>query len=154
MSSKFKAEKIVKNLTKFKRGRFSGGCFSYCCPKKRFSKHHKLKLLISGAVIGMLNGFFGGGGGMVCVPILENVLKLDNKSAHASAIAVIFPLSVISAFIYIYNGYIESLPLLVIGSGVVAGGLVGSYALKILPPKAVRAIFAVIMFAGGVKLIF
>lgn len=109
--------------------------------------------MLSGAVIGFLNGFFGGGGGMICVPILEKVLKLDNKHAHATAIAVIFPLSIISAFIYVYKGYIESLPLLTIGLGVVLGGIIGSYALKFLPPKAVRVIFAIIMFVGGLKLI-
>ncbi len=116
-------------------------------------KKQKLFLMLSGAVIGFLNGFFGGGGGMICVPILEKVLKLDNKHAHATAIAVIFPLSIISAFIYVYKGYIESLPLLTIGLGVVLGGIIGSYALKFLPPKAVRVIFAIIMFVGGLKLI-
>lgn len=113
----------------------------------------RLILLASGAVIGTLNGFFGGGGGMVCVPILEKVLKLDNKHAHATAIAVILPLSLISAFIYVFNGYIQTFPLLVIGGGVIAGGILGSFALKFLPPKAVRIIFAIIMFAGGIKLI-
>ena len=113
----------------------------------------KLILLASGAVIGTLNGFFGGGGGMVCVPILEKVLKLDNKHAHATAIAVIMPLSLISAFIYVFNGYIQTFPLLVVGGGVVVGGILGSFILKFLPPKAVRIIFAIIMFAGGIKLI-
>ena len=73
-------------------------------------KVHKLLLVLSGAVIGFLNGFFGGGGGMVCVPILEKVLGLDSKHSHATAIAVIFPLSLISAFIYVINGVIESPP--------------------------------------------
>ncbi len=117
-------------------------------------KYERLFLILSGAVIGLLNGFFGGGGGMVCVPILEKVLKLDNKHAHATAIAVILPISLISAFIYVYNGYLESFPLLIVGGGVIAGGVLGSYALKVLPPKAIRIIFAIVMFAGGIKLIF
>lgn len=116
-------------------------------------KVHKLLLVLSGAVIGFLNGFFGGGGGMVCVPMLEKVLGLDSKHSHATAIAVIFPLSLISAFIYVINGVIESLPLLTVGLGVVLGGILGSYALKFLPPKAIKIIFALIMFVGGIKLI-
>ena len=110
-------------------------------------------LFLGGAIIGFLNGFFGGGGGMVCVPILQKVLGLDAKKSHATAIAVIFPLSLISAFIYVINGYIQSLPLLFVGSGVVIGGLIGALFLKILPPKVVRIIFAIIMFLGGIKLI-
>ena len=120
---------------------------------KKFSKKEKFLLLLSGAVIGFLNGFFGGGGGMICVPILQKVLSLDAKKSHATAIAVIFPLSLISAFVYVIGGYIESFPLLSIGLGVVAGGLLGAFALKFLPPKAVRLIFAIIMLAGGIKLI-
>ena len=43
----------------------------------------------------IFGSFFGGGGGMVCVPILQKVLFLESKQAHATAIAVIFPLSLI-----------------------------------------------------------
>lgn len=118
------------------------------------TRKNKFLLLLSGSIIGFLNGFFGGGGGMVCVPILQRVLKLDAKSSHATAIMVIFPLSLISAFIYVFNGYINSLPLLSVGIGVVLGGLLGAFALKFLPPKVVRIIFALIMFIGGIKLIF
>jgi len=117
------------------------------------TKGGRFYLILSGAVIGFLNGFFGGGGGMVCVPILQKVLKLDAKCSHATAIVVIFPLSLISAFIYVFNGYIKSFPLITVGLGVVLGGLLGAFALKFLPPKAVRIIFAIIMFVGGIKLI-
>ena len=118
-----------------------------------FTKKQKLWLILSGGAIGLLNGFFGGGGGMICVPILQKVLGLDAKQSHATAIAVIFPLSLISAFVYVINGYISSFPLLSGGLGVVLGGITGSFALKFLPPKAIRIIFAIIMFVGGVRLI-
>lgn len=120
---------------------------------KKFTKKQKFFLIFSGSIIGFLNGFFGGGGGMICVPILQKVLSLDAKKSHATAIMVIFPLSLISAFIYVINGFISSLPLLTIGLGVVSGGIVGSFALKFLPPKAIRIIFAIVMFVGGIKLI-
>ncbi len=120
---------------------------------KKSSLKQKFWLILSGSVIGFLNGFFGGGGGMVCVPILQKVLSLDAKRSHATAIMVIFPLSLMSAFIYVINGFINSFPLVTIGTGVVLGGIVGAFALKFLPPKVVRLIFAVIMFVGGIKLI-
>ncbi|MBO5021894.1 MAG: sulfite exporter TauE/SafE family protein [Clostridia bacterium] len=120
---------------------------------KSFTKKQKLWLILSGGAIGLLNGFFGGGGGMICVPILQKVLGLDAKQSHATAIAVIFPLSLISAFVYVINGYISSFPLLSVGLGVVLGGITGSFALKFLPPKAIRIIFAIIMFVGGIRLI-
>ncbi len=120
---------------------------------KTFTKKQKVFLILSGGAIGLLNGFFGGGGGMICVPILQKVLGLDAKHSHATAIAVIFPLSLISAFVYVINGYISSFPLLSVGLGVVLGGITGSFALKFLPPKAIRIIFAIVMFVGGIRLI-
>ena len=126
--------------------------------KKSFLKKNgllKKRLLLTaiGMIIGFLNGFFGGGGGMVCVPELERVLKLDNKHAHATAIAVIFPLSLVSCAIYIFKGAIQSLPLLTVGLGVLLGGIIGSIALKILPGKIVRIVFALVMLAGGIRLL-
>ena len=108
---------------------------------------------LGGSFIGFLNGFFGGGGGMVCVPVLNKIAGLSEKRSHATAIAIIFPLSLISAFIYVINGYIKSLPLITVTIGSLAGGIIGAFALKILPPKWVRIIFAVIMLVGGIKLI-
>ena len=143
---KISNKKVIKNSGNFntKKGNFSN---------QKFTKKQKFYLIISGGIIGFLNGFFGGGGGMICVPILQKVLSLDAKKSHATAILVIFPLSLISAFIYVFNGFISSLPLLTVGLGVVAGGITGSFALKFLPPKAVRIIFAIVMFVGGIKLI-
>ena len=121
---------------------------------KNFKNFKEKSILIAlGGGIGFLIGFFGGGGGMVCVPTLEKVLKLDNKRSHATAIAVIFPLSLISCAVYIFKGAISSLPLLTVGLGVLLGGIVGSIALKVLPSKVVRIIFAFVMLAGGVRLL-
>ncbi len=127
--------------------------------KKDNQKHKKsqigkkIMLLLLGGMIGFINGFFGGGGGMICVPTLEKALKLDNKRAHATAIAVIFPLSLISCAIYIFKGSIQSLPLLTVGLGVLVGGIAGSISLKYIPSKVLRIIFAIIMFVGGVRLV-
>ena len=111
-------------------------------------------LILCGVLIGFINGFFGGGGGMICVPLLENVLHLNNKYSHATAIAVIFPISFVSAIIYIFSGTLQTLPVVTVGSGVVLGGIIGSYFLKILPSKVVRIIFAIIMLLGGIRLLF
>lgn len=118
---------------------------------KRWQKY--ILMSLGGSFIGFFNGFFGGGGGMVCVPVLNKVCGLSEKQSHATAIAVIFPLTLISAFIYVINGYIKSLPLITVTIGSLAGGIVGAVALKILPPRWVRIIFALIMLVGGIKLI-
>lgn len=110
-------------------------------------------LLLCGGLIGFVNGFFGGGGGMICVPLLEKVLQLQNKYSHATAIAVILPISFVSACVYCLSGNLQTVPFLTVGSGVLLGGIVGSFALKFLPSKVVRVIFVLIMLAGGIRLI-
>ena len=122
--------------------------------KEGLSAKEKVILLLCGTLIGIVNGFFGGGGGMICVPLLEKVLHLDNKYSHATAIVVILPISFVSAIIYLLSGNLESVPFLTVGSGVVLGGIVGSFALKFLPAKVIRGIFVFVMLAGGIRLLF
>lgn len=122
--------------------------------KDKLNVKHKIILSVCGALIGFVNGFFGGGGGMICVPLLEKVLHLDNKYSHATAIAVIFPISFVSALIYILSGNLQTIPLVTVGSGVVLGGIAGSYLLRFLPSKIVRIIFVFVMLAGGIMLLF
>lgn len=124
-----------------------------CVNADKLSAKQKIVLILCGALIGFINGFFGGGGGMICVPLLENVLHLSNKYSHATAIVVIFPISFISAIIYILSGNLETIPFLTVGLGVVLGGVLGAYALKLLPGKVIRVIFAIIMLIGGIRLI-
>ncbi len=111
-------------------------------------------LSLCGALIGFINGFFGGGGGMICVPLLEKMLHLQNKYSHATAIAIILPISFVSSVIYMLSGNIQTLPFLTVGTGVVLGGIIGSFALKFLPSKVIRFIFVFVMLAGGIRLLF
>lgn len=114
----------------------------------------KIILAICGSLIGFVNGFFGGGGGMICVPLLQNVLHLPDKYSHATAIVIIFPISFVSAVIYCLSGHLEIVPFATVGAGVVLGGILGSFALKFLPEKAIRIVFVLIMLAGGIRLLF
>ena len=84
-------------------------------------------MVVGGGLIGLVNGFFGGGGGMIAVPILEKIMKLESKEAHATAISIIFPLSLISASVYVFNNYVSSLPLIYVSIGVVLGGILGAF---------------------------
>lgn len=105
-----------------------------------------------GLLVGFINGFFGGGGGMLCVPLLEKILKEPTKKAHATAILIILPISIASAIIYLINGYFSLTGVLAAGGGVVAGGIAGALLLKKLPSFVVGIIFALMMIGVGFKL--
>lgn len=105
-----------------------------------------------GLLIGFVNGFFGGGGGMLCVPLLEKVLNEPTKKAHATAILIILPISIASAIMYLINGYFSLYGTLATSGGVIAGGALGALLLKKLPSFIVGIIFSLMMIGVGIKL--
>ena len=58
----------------------------------------------AGMLAGLANGFFGGGGGMLLVPMLTRYCGLDQRRAFATSVAVILPLCGLSAAIYWMRG--------------------------------------------------
>jgi uncharacterized membrane protein YfcA len=106
--------------------------------------------IVMGSIIGFINGFLGSGGGMVTVPILEKLKKLDSQKSHATAIAVMFPLSLISGVIYCLNFQLDWLNVLIISLSATAGGVLGCFFLKKLSGKAIKIIFSVVMIFAGV----
>ena len=111
-------------------------------------------LILTGIVTGLCNGFFGGGGGMIVVPMLVILLKLMPKKAHATAIAIILPISTVSAIISIVKGYYDLSVGIPAGIGVIAGGILGALALKKINNKLLYKAFAFVMVIAGVKLLF
>ena len=117
----------------------------------KFSKI--LILILTGSVTGAVCGLFGGGGGMIVVPMLTLLCAYKEKESHATAIAIILPITIISGAIQIFSGNYDlsvGLPTLI---GSVLGGVVGGYLLKKISGKWLTKIFAVIMLVAGVKLL-
>ncbi len=106
--------------------------------------------ILGGILVGSLNGLFGGGGGMVAVPVLSKIMKLDTKRSHATAILVILPVCIISAVIYFLKNNIEWQKLIPIGSGVFVGGIIGAILLNKLNSKLIRIVFDILMIIAGI----
>lgn len=120
--------------------------------KKTKTKKVWIKI-ICGAFVGFINGLFGGGGGMIVVPVLKDVLKLETKKAHASAIFVILPLCITSVITYLITKNCNFSYTLEITAGVVLGGVVGALLLNKLQGKIINIIFIIFLIAAGIKLI-
>ncbi len=104
-----------------------------------------------GALAGLLSGLLGAGGGMVAVPILKT--KMNEKEAHATSVAVILPICIVSAAFYLQQGAVtmsDALPYLLWG---VAGSAIGVILMKKLSSNALRKIFAFLMLWAGIRLI-
>lgn len=111
-------------------------------------------LLTIGLFIGFVNGFWGGGGGMICVPTLTLILKLEEKQAHATTILIMLPLSIASFIVYMLKGSIDYQVALTITIGFVIGGIIGAMLLNKINNMVLQLIFAIVIIIGGVKLLF
>ena len=106
-----------------------------------------------GTAVGLANGLFGGGGGMLAVPLLQRV-GLTEKRAHATAILWILPISLLSFSLYAAKGFYRAAVLIPTALGVTVGGVLGAKLLGKMPVKAVNLLFAVLQAVAGAFLIF
>ena len=116
-------------------------------------KIKKWQIILFGALIGIINGFFGGGGGMVVVPLLNKLFGLEQKKAQATAIFVILPISLISTIVYMCHksvAFVSGWPVIL---GIVGGGVVGATLLNKLNNKVVKYIFIFFMLLGGIGML-
>ncbi len=111
-----------------------------------------LRGLLSGGAVGAANGLFGGGGGMIAVPLLSGLMGYEEKCAHATAILVIAPVCLASAITYAVAGYAAAEVIIPAAVGMTAGGALGALSLEKLPLSAVKIIFVAVMLAAGIRM--
>ena len=88
---------------------------------------------------------------MVFLPILSRWGKLDQRKLYATCVAVIFPVCLVSAAVYVLRGGVplaEALPYL---CGGLAGGFLGGKLYGKVPTKWLKWLFAAFLFYAGVK---
>ena len=115
-----------------------------------------LPLIAIGLGAGFLNGLLGAGGGILIVFGLRKLLKRNLKDPRAifpTAIAVMLPLSLLSAWQYARAG---SLQLSYFGWLIlpaIAGGVIGALLLRRLSVKALSRLFAAVVLISGLVLV-
>lgn len=107
---------------------------------------------LAGVAIGVLNGLFGAGGGIVAVAFLG---KLDGniKSAHATSILITLFLSIASSWLYLAHGnvrFADALPYL---PGGIIGAVAGALFLRKIPVFWLRKVFAVFVLYSAARLL-
>lgn len=113
----------------------------------------KLKLISIGLVTGLVNGLFGSGGGTLVVPALVFMLHVDDHKAHATAISIILPLSIISTIIYFANDSIPFKVVIPVTLGGVVGSYIGAKTLKKIPVNILRKIFGSVIIYTAIRMI-
>ena len=119
----------------------------------REAKFALWKVLLTGALAGFVNGFFGAGGGMLVVPLLIVLVGLADKQAFSSAISIILPLTIVSLVIYAKNGALDikaALPYLLGGAG---GGVLAGLWFRKVSARVLHIARGLLILFGGVRLL-
>ena len=107
-----------------------------------------------GLVVGAANGLFGSGGGTILVPALQKFLDFEAHKSHATALAVILPLSLFSLIFYMRRGDTPWGIILWISAGGVMGGFVGAKLLNKIKTPWLHKLFGFCMAAAALRMIF
>lgn len=111
---------------------------------------------VFGSVLGVLTGFIniliGACGGIVAVEGLK-AKGLDQTKAHATAVSVILPLTIISAAMYLYRGDVKIRDSYVFIIPALAGSILGAWLLPKIPKNILKRIFAVFIIYAGARMI-
>lgn len=113
-----------------------------------------VKLISIGIVAGLVNGLFGSGGGTIVVPSLVLFMDLEDHKAHATAISIILPLTIISTIIYLFKNTIPFKLSLYVMMGGVIGSYIGAKSLNKIPVNILRKIFGSVIFYTAIRMIW
>lgn len=89
-----------------------------------------IKKIMIGLIAGLVSGLFATGGGMIVVPALVYLLKLEEGKARATSLFVILPMVIASGIFYYRNDYINWKIGILCAIGGMIGGFLGSKYLK------------------------
>jgi len=122
--------------------------------KERVIKIKRIKKIILGILSGFIFGFFATGGGMILLPGLMYLLKMEPTKARGTTICCILVMAISSSFFYYKSNYIDWKISLLCALGGIAGGFIGAKILKKVPEQILRIIFTILIVYVSYKMIF
>jgi uncharacterized membrane protein YfcA len=109
--------------------------------------------IVLGITAGVLAGMFGVGGGVLFVPTLV-ALGLGQLEAQGTSLLAILPTVLVGAWNQRRYGNLRVRTALVVGVSSVVGVEVGARLVTQLPEATLRRLFAILLFAVAVQLVW
>lgn len=111
-------------------------------------------LVITGALMGILSGMLGVGGGVLLVPALMYIMKIEPHKAIGISLAVIIPTALSGTFKHYKNGNVDIKMALLISIGAVCGAYLGASLAKNMDASTLRKVFGGFLVLMGLNLLF
>lgn len=114
---------------------------------------HPALLIVAGFFAGVLGGVVGIGGGILAVPALVYAAGLGQREAIATSLAAIVPMSIVGTYRQQRYGNVRLREGLLVGVLGIAGAAVGASLADVLPDRALRLGFGVLMLLIAAQLL-
>ncbi len=119
----------------------------------RWSARRVLLLLAIGLAAGLFSGLFGVGGGMIVVPGLVVVMRLDHRLAVGTSLLAITPAVLSSLVSYSVAGSVNVLVGCLLAVGAVAGAQLGTWLLHHISRRLAQWVFIAFVVVMVVQLV-
>ncbi|OQB90926.1 MAG: Sulfite exporter TauE/SafE [Verrucomicrobia bacterium ADurb.Bin118] len=103
---------------------------------------------------GVASGLFGVGGGIIMVPAMVLLLKLDMKVAVATSLVVIIPTSCAGSLLNHAFGRIDWGTVFALAPLAIGGGFLGTWLKEQIPSGDLRRVFGGFIVVIGLRLLF
>lgn len=155
---------IARNRSRSIRPRL-GVCLPVILPSARFredrpafvktasSARYWLILALIGLIGGFLSGMFGVGGGIIMVPLLVGLARMDQRRAAATSLVAIVPASLVGATTYFLNGHTDLVAGGFVIIGAVIGAIIGTRLLRRIPVVWLRWMFIALLVVVAARLL-
>jgi uncharacterized membrane protein YfcA len=112
-----------------------------------------LTFLAIGLAAGVLSGLFGIGGGILIVPALLLLAKMEPIKATGTSLgALLLPVGALGAYEYYKNGNVDVKASLLLAAGLFLGAFVGAKLAHTLSPVMLKRAFSVFLVLAAARL--
>ena len=111
-------------------------------------------LLLSGVLVGVFSALFGVGGGLLIVPLITVFLDRSQHLAEGTSLLAIIPISIAGVLAHRGRGYVPVRAAAWLGLGGAAASAAGALLAFSLPSNTLRVMFAILIAAVAVYLIY
>lgn len=105
----------------------------------------------AGAAAGAINGLFGAGGGMILVPLLTLLTRIEEDEVFPTSVSIILPVCIVSLLFRLSSipeSFTVGLPYLL---GSIPGGLLAGFLGHRIPVKWLHRGLGLLILWGGVR---
>lgn len=112
-------------------------------------------ILLIGLVVGAVSGVVGIGGGVLFIPALVYLFRMDQLKAQGTSLgALLLPVGLFAFLEYYRKGNADLHVALLLAAGFLVGGYFGAVGAQHIPELWLRRIFAITLVAIGGRMFF